>query len=192
MKSHLFVLPVASLFLAVAAFAAEPAQKSEDRQKTVKATYLISGLHCPPCTTTVESSLDKVKGVRSIKVDWKTKEARIEFDEAVLPAQWVAQLIADTPHMMGANMHYGAWLMLRVPDVKDEATAKQTKEVVRRVAGVQRVITYPAEHSIGVLFPAKGDMTSQQLIDALGKAGIKAEVVDPNTGREGTIQSLEK
>jgi copper chaperone CopZ len=177
MRNHFFILPVALLSFAVAAFAAEPAQKADDRPKTVNAAFVISGLHCPPCTTTIEESLQKVKGIRSIKVDWKTKKARIEFDEAELPAQSVAQLVADTPHVMGGEMHYGAWLLLKVPDVKDDATAKHTKAVVSKVDGVQRVIAYPAEHSIGVLFPSKGKMTSRQLIDALGKAGIKAEIL---------------
>jgi copper chaperone CopZ len=164
-------------FIGIAAFANQLAQKSEEQPKTLKATYLVSGLHCPPCTSTVEESLQKVKGIRSMKVDWKTKRARVEFDETVLPAQRLAQLVADTPHMMGSDMHYGAWLLLKVSDVKDETTAKQTKAVVSKVAGVQHVIAYPAEHTIGIQFQTKGEMTSRQLVDALGKAGVKAEVL---------------
>lgn len=176
MRSRFLMLPPVLLSICAAAWANDSPEKKEDRQKTVKATFLISGLHCPPCTTTVEDSIRKVKGVRSVKVDWKTKKARLEFDEAVLPAQHVAQFVTDTPHMMGANAHYGAWLLLKVPDVKDEATAKQTKAIVNKVEGVQHVIAYPAEHTIGVEFPAKGEMTSQQLVSALAKAGIKAEL----------------
>jgi copper chaperone CopZ len=162
-----------------AAFGDEPTEKSKEGQETVKATYIVSGLHCPPCTDTVETSLERVKGISSIKVDWKTKKARIEFDEAVVPAQNVAQLIAGTPHMMGGNMRYGAFLLLNVPDVKDAASAKRIKETVSKVKGVHRVLANPAEHTIGVLFQPKGEMTSQQLIDALAKLGVKAEVFSP-------------
>ena len=55
------------------------------------ATFLMTGLQCPPCTQTIESSLRGAKGIRSVKVDWKTKAARIEFDETILAAQQVGQ-----------------------------------------------------------------------------------------------------
>jgi copper chaperone CopZ len=174
MKCHPFVLSIALLFIAVAAFGEKAAQRSEERDKTVKATYLVTGLHCPPCTKTVESSLQHVKGIRSIKVDWKSKDARIEFDEALLPAQKVAQLIADTPHMMGRNMHYGGLLLLKVADIKNEGTAKPTQEALSKVTGVKRVVAYPAQHSVGIEFDTKGKLTSQELVDALADAGIKA------------------
>jgi len=174
MRNQLFGLFLILFFFPTIAVEKEPAQKSGDSQKTVKVTYLISGLHCSSCTNTIETSLGKVKGVRKINVDWKTKKARIEFDEAVAPAQQVAQLVADTPHFMGPDMHYGAWLMLKVREVKDDATAKKTKAAVSKAAGIQHVIAFPAEHSIAVQFPAKGKMTSQQVVDALRKVGVEA------------------
>jgi copper chaperone CopZ len=172
-----FLILAGTLLLALGAtaFADEAGKTAAKEKATTKATFLITGLHCPPCTRTVESSLGHVKGLRSIKVDWKTKNARIEFVEALLPAQRVSQLIAGTPHMMGSNMHYGGWLALKVPDLKDDATAKQVNEVLSKVKGVKQVATYPARHSVGVAFATKGDLTSAQLIDVLTEAGIKAE-----------------
>ena len=163
------------LAFAAAAVAEESGQKTIAENETTNATYLITGLHCPPCTRTVESSLRNVEGIRTIKVDWKSKNARIEFDEEVLPAQKVAQLITATPHMMGGNMHYEGWLALKVPDLKDDATAKQVKDVLSKVEGVKQVATYPKQRSVGIAFAAKGDLTSDQLIEALNNAGIKAE-----------------
>ena len=37
---------------------------AQDKAQPTQATYSITGLHCPPCTRTVESSLKKVKGVQ--------------------------------------------------------------------------------------------------------------------------------
>ncbi len=156
------------------AFAKEKIQRSSDDQEPVKATYLITGLHCAACTQTIETSLRKAKGIRPINVDWKTKKARIEFDERLVPAQEVARLVADTPHFMGSEMHYGAWLMLKVAAIKDDATAKQIKAAVSRAAGVHHVIAYPAERTIAVQFPAKGEWTTKHLIDALRKVGVEA------------------
>ncbi len=165
------VLPVFGL----AAIAQERANKKEAAAGPTKATYLITGLHCPPCTKTVESSLRNVKGVHSVKVDWKSRNARVQFDEDLLPAQKLAEMIADTPHMMGGNMRYGGWLALKVHNLIDDATAKQVKEALSDLAGVERVVAYPERHSVAIAFGAQGDLTSGQLIDALDGAGIKAE-----------------
>jgi len=171
MKRYRYLLPIALLCLAATAGAHDAEQKLAPRHETRKATYLISGLHCPPCTRTVETSLRNVKEVRSIDVDWKSKLAKISFDETLVPAQRVAQLIAATQHMMGNDMHYGGWLMLKLPDVKDEASAKSVKAVVAKVDGVARVIPYPAQQSIGIRFESKGSLTSSQLVDRLKKSG---------------------
>jgi copper chaperone CopZ len=175
MKSKPFALPIALLFIAVTAFADEAKQTTEARETTVKATYLITGLHCPPCTKTVESSLQTVKGIHSIKVDWKNKDAKIEFDESLLSAQKVARLIAETPHMMGRSMHYGGWLLLKSADIKDEDTAKTAKDALSKIEGVKSVAGYPKQHAVGVQFAPKGDLTTKQLIEALKKAGLTAE-----------------
>lgn len=147
---------------------------ADEPQGSTKATYLVTGLHCPPCTKTVEGSLARTKGVKSVSVDWRTKNAKIEFDESILPAQVLAQKIAGTPHMMGRGMQYGGWLALNVPSVKDDASGKAVKEALAKVEGISQVAVYPTQHSIGVAFSGKGQMTSQEVIDLLAKAGIEA------------------
>jgi copper chaperone CopZ len=138
-----------------------------------KAKFLITGLHCPPCTSTVEGSLRKAKGVQSIKVDWNTKNAVIEFDESVIPAQKVAKQIAATPHMMGNDMKYGGWLALKVAGVEQEETAAKAKEALGKVKGVAKVAVYPKLGSVGVAFTADGKVTIQELLSALEAAGLK-------------------
>ena len=176
MNLQAFALTVAFLGISVIVNAQDQSQKSANGSGPTKATYLITGLHCPPCTATVESSLGRVNGVRSIKVDWQTKSARVEFDEAVLPAQRIAQAIAGTPHMMGSNMRYAGWLALKVPDLKDDASAQSAKAALSKVPGVTRVAAYPAQHSMSVEFGPQGTVTSRQLTEALSAAGLKAEM----------------
>jgi Cu+-exporting ATPase len=139
-----------------------------------KAKLLITGLHCPPCTKTVQGSLAKVPGVKSIAVDWASKNAQVEFDESVLPVQSLMHKIAATPHMMGRDMHYGAWLALNVPDLKDEATGKKVQQALAGVKGIKQVAVYPDKHAIGVLFSGDGKVTTQEVIDLLAKAEIQA------------------
>jgi len=139
-----------------------------------KATFLVTGLHCPPCTSTVQGSLSRVSGVKSVSVDWNTKSAKIAFDESVLPAQALASAIERTPHMMGAGMRYGGWLYLKVPSLTDQASGQKAKETLTKVEGVKSVAVYPAKHSASVLFAGNGKVSSQQVIDALAKEGIEA------------------
>ena len=156
------------------AFGEEPPADKPANTEATKATYLITGLHCPPCTRTVEAAVGGIKGVKSVKVDWRTKIAKVEFEEAIVPAQQLADLIAATPHMMGGEMVYDGWLALQVPDLKDEAATKTVLETLRKVAGVKQVAAYPAQKSVGIQFLRKGKATTKSLIDALEKAGFKA------------------
>lgn len=139
-----------------------------------KGTFLITGLHCPPCTKTLESSLKSRPGIRSVQIDWKTKNARIEFDEAVVPAQKVSQLIGTTPHMMGAQMRYGGWLALKVPAVMDDASAAPVKAALAKLAGIKSVTAYPAQHAVGIQFTPDGKLRSVEVIELLQRAGIEA------------------
>ncbi len=136
-------------------------------------TFLIQGLHCPPCTRTVESSLSRTKGVQSAEVDWSSKNARVAFDEKVISAQQVAQAIAAMPHMMGGGMHYQGSLALKVPGL-DDAKGKAAKEALTKVPGVAQVFLYPQQQSLAISFASQGVATTQQLIDALKNAGIAA------------------
>jgi copper chaperone CopZ len=169
------VFLASTIVLSLVAFAGAADPAKSDAAKVTSATYLITGLHCPPCTKVIEGSLAKVSGVKSIKVDWNSKNAKVEFDESSVPAQKVAQLIAATPHMMGPSMHYDSWLALKAADVKDDATAKAAKEALGKVAGVKKAEAFPAQHFVEVQFAPDGKATSAQLIEALAGAGIKAE-----------------
>lgn len=151
-------------------FGAEHAVAGE----AVKQTFVVQGLHCPPCTGTVESALKRTKGIESVKVDWKTKNAWITFDESAISAQQVSQAIAATPHMMGRGMHYQASLALKVPNLKDDAAAEKAKTALSEVPGVVAVYAYPQQQSLAVRFSGAGKVTTADLIAALKKAGFEA------------------
>jgi copper chaperone CopZ len=160
--------------LVLAPLAATGLLAEEPAKKPTKCTYLITGLHCPPCTRTVEESLARVKGVKSVSINWATKNAKIEFDESVLPAQALAAAVEGTPHMMGGGMRYGSWLALKVPALIDQASGEKVKAALGKIEGVKSVAVYPQQHSAAVLFAGKGTLSSQQVIEALGQEGFEA------------------
>ena len=170
-RSLLIALSAASFLLpATTTHAAdEPAAAG-----SVKQTFVVQGLHCPPCTNTVASALKRTKGIENVKVDWNSKNAWITFDERVISAQQVAQQIAATPHMMGRGMHYQASLALKVPGVNDDAAAEKANAALTAVPGVTDVYAYPQQQSIAVRFSGAGKATTADLIAALKNAGFEA------------------
>ena len=177
MKPRIFASAAILCFL-TSLSAADPTQSSKDAAapETVKATFLITGLHCPPCTATVEKSVKSIKGVKSVKVDWVTKNAKVEYDEKEVAAQQIASRIASTSHMMGGNMQYSGWLSLKVPDVNVEGNAEKAKSALTKVKGVSKVAVYPQQKGVGVGFESKGTITSAELIVALKESGLEASV----------------
>lgn len=148
---------------------------SKQESEVVKTTFLITGLHCPPCAQTVEESLRNIKGVKSAKVDWKSKNAHIEFDEHIVSAQRLSGRIASTAHMMGGDMKYSGWLALAVADIKesDDASWSLLKETLGKVKGVKQVAVYSSKLAIGVQFDVKGELTSADIISAMADKGFK-------------------
>lgn len=172
------MLKFVAIALAAASFGwiANYAEADDAKEQSLTtATYAVTGLHCPPCTRTVESSLSRAKGIRSVKVDWATKSARVQFDEKALSAQQLADLVAKTPHMMGGGMKYSGALALSVPELRDQETAKTATAALEKVSGVAKVNTFPARHMLTVQFSQGTALTSTQLIDALDKVGMKAK-----------------
>ena len=108
-------------------------------------------------------------------MDWKTKNARIEFDEHTISAQQLSGKIATTAHMMGGDMKYSGWLALQVADLKESDNAEwdRLKDALGKVEGVKQVVVYKARSGVGVRFAAKGELTSMKLITAMTDSEFK-------------------
>jgi copper chaperone CopZ len=76
--------------------------------------------------------------------------------------------------MMGGGMHYSGWLTLKVPELKDDATAKQVKDALEKQKGVKRVAAYPKQHAVNVEFDTEGSATTRDLLDAVAGTGLSA------------------
>lgn len=163
-----------SMLAAMAGTALAADSAASPAAEPTSAEYMITGLHCPMCSSTIEESLKKVKGVQEVKVDFQAKNAHVKFDERQMSAQQLAQAIANTPHMMGSGMHYGGMLVLRVPDVNDAASAAKAQSALSKVPGVAQATANPEQHTVVVQFAAQGKTTSQQLMDALREGGLNA------------------
>lgn len=79
-----------TLFAALALLAATPALAAE---QTV--TLAVQGMDCPACPITVKKSLEKVKGVKSAKVDFAKKSATVRYDDATASLNQLTQATTD-------------------------------------------------------------------------------------------------
>jgi mercuric ion binding protein len=101
-------LPLVAVALAAsAAFAILPAgQAAPPAQKTV--VLDISGMDCAGCTQPVQAALAKVKGVSKAAVSFEKKQATVTYDPKQTNPPVLIKAVRGAPHMMGANLHYGA------------------------------------------------------------------------------------
>jgi mercuric ion binding protein len=83
MKSTLLL--IAGLLVSLGAIAAEP--------RTV--TLDVTNMDCAVCPITVRKALEKVPGVASAKVDFKTKRAVVAFDPAKTSTEALTRATAD-------------------------------------------------------------------------------------------------
>src|SRR3989344_2072306 len=45
-------------------------------------TYKVKGMHCASCSSIIEKTFKKVKGVQSAEVNYGTEKAKVSFDES--------------------------------------------------------------------------------------------------------------
>lgn len=59
------------------------------------ATLTVSNMDCATCPITVRKALERVPGVESVKVDFKTKLAVVAFDPAKTAAEALVKATSD-------------------------------------------------------------------------------------------------
>lgn len=60
-----------------------------------KITYEIAGMHCVNCAKTIEKSIKKVKGVKSVAVNFAADSAQVELDEAKTKTEDIISAIKE-------------------------------------------------------------------------------------------------
>lgn len=49
---------------------------------SVKKQFIVEGMHCGSCAVSIGMIIKNLKGVKSARVDYDTRRAEIEYDEA--------------------------------------------------------------------------------------------------------------
>ncbi len=51
------------------------------KNNIIKKNFLIEGMHCSSCALSIENKIKKIKGVKSVVVNFATQNSRVEFEE---------------------------------------------------------------------------------------------------------------
>ena len=77
--------------LAVAQEKANPEKAATTELKLTQCALKVSGMTCGGCAQMVEKGLLKVAGVKEAKVDWKTGDVKVQYDQnKITPEKTVA------------------------------------------------------------------------------------------------------
>ena len=60
-----------------------------------KKKYNVEGMHCGACATGIEMYLSNTEGVKSARVNYGTKKAEIEFDDAVINDDGISKTVSE-------------------------------------------------------------------------------------------------
>jgi Cu+-exporting ATPase len=141
----------------------------------------VEGMRCGGCAGKVERALAQVPGVTRATVDLAARQATVEAEPAVEAAQLVAALAAlgytaralepDTDVQRDARA-----VTLDVAGMTCGGCARRVEQALRQVQGVaQARVDLDARRAHAEL---AGDVTAEQLIDAVRQAGYQAALAE--------------
>lgn len=58
-----------------------------------KVVFLMEPFSCPSCIKKIEGALSRAKGVQQVKVLFHSSKIRVEFDESIVEANELQQLV---------------------------------------------------------------------------------------------------
>jgi len=61
----------------------------------IKKKYDVGGMHCGACATGIQMYLSNTDGVKSVSVDYNTKKAEVEYDDAKINDEGVAKNVQE-------------------------------------------------------------------------------------------------
>lgn len=98
--NRMFALLMAAVMLSLPGQgAANPAvmasAKATDEAALRTATFTVENMTCAACPITVRTAMKRVKGVKSVDVDFAARTATVVFDPAVTTAEAIAEASAN-------------------------------------------------------------------------------------------------
>ena len=61
----------------------------------IKKKYDVGGMHCGACATGIQMYLSNTDGVKSVSVDYNTKKAEVEYDDAKINDDGISKNVTE-------------------------------------------------------------------------------------------------
>ncbi|OGF62224.1 hypothetical protein A2926_00215 [Candidatus Giovannonibacteria bacterium RIFCSPLOWO2_01_FULL_44_40] len=61
----------------------------------IKKKYNVEGMHCGACATGIQMYLSNTDGVKNVSVDYNSKKAEVEYDDAKISDEGIAKAVSE-------------------------------------------------------------------------------------------------
>ncbi|WP_041701316.1 heavy metal translocating P-type ATPase [Gottschalkia acidurici] len=152
----------------------------------MKTILNVEGMTCAACSSRVEKVLSKLDGVTSASVNLMSKKANIEYDEERLKVEDLIKAIEKAGFKVPMRK-----VNLSIQGMTCAACSNRVEKVISKLDGVKQASVNLTLNKGTVEF-IEGEVTLQQIIEAVKKAGFKAhEEIEEDEDRERKARESE-
>ncbi|CAM8980258.1 unnamed protein product [Rhodiola kirilowii] len=166
----------------------------EDDASELICRIRISGMTCTSCSTTVESALQVINGVKKARVALATEEAEIYYDPDILSYNDILKAVEDTgfeAELLSAGDDVGK-IHLKVDGIKTDSSSMRIVEYsLQALPGVQKIETDSALGKFSISYKPDliGPRDFIKVIQSTGSGRFKAHIYpDDHKGRDAHKQ----
>ncbi|CAJ2650641.1 unnamed protein product [Trifolium pratense] len=152
----------------------------------------IGGMTCTSCSTSVESSLQSLRGVQIAQVALATEEAEIHYNPNIISYNQLMEAIVDTgfkPVLISKGEHISK-VELKIDGIKNEQSMNIIEQSLRRLQGVETIETYQDINNIVLTYKPyiTGPRTFIEVIESTGSGCFRAVIFANDGGRKAHKQ----
>jgi len=144
-----------------------------EEKEIEKVTLKVEGIKISCCAEKVQSALQKVPEVKTVEVSLERKEAVVEFEKGKVTLAQLIEAVKEAGYQASLASEK---TVLKVEGMSTACCATEVEEALLKVEGVKKVLTCCHKRGIAVVEIDSDQVTTEQLIKAVEKAGFKASV----------------
>ncbi|XP_042953083.1 probable copper-transporting ATPase HMA5 isoform X2 [Carya illinoinensis] len=153
----------------------------------------VNGMTCTSCSSTIESALQAIPGVRKAQVALATEEAEIHYSPKTVSYNQLLETIENSGFeaMLISTGEEISNIEFKVDGLDtDHHTTRLIEKSLQAISGVQEIIIYPELNKVSISY--KPDMTGPRtfigVIESTGGGCFKASIYPKGRGKEARRQ----
>ncbi|KAK6947765.1 hypothetical protein RJ641_001238 [Dillenia turbinata] len=169
-------------------FQATLMQDETNENSTQVCRIHIKGMTCTSCSTTVESALQEINGVKKAQVALATEEAQIYYDPKVLSYDQLLEVIENTGFeaILISTGEEKSKIHLKVDGVRTDQSMRMIQNSLQALPGVQDIDIDLPQNKFSLSY--KADLTGPRnfidVIESTGAGRYKAAIFPEGGGRD--------